>query len=142
MKNLRQEMNRVNQMSIGFDRIFNELFVSNRQEPQPFPKYNIIKDSDNEFRLVLALAGYSQDDLDISYCNRLLTIESDLKQKDDKKEDEFIYQGIAKRNFKFRMPLSEFMEIKDATMRDGLLTISLENIIPEEKKARKININS
>ena len=87
------------------------------------------------------MAGYKQKDIEITVNDNHLFISS-AKDKEELKEDarEYLYQGIAKRSFKFKMMLHEYTTIKGATMKDGMLIISLENIIPEEKLPQKIEI--
>jgi len=140
MRTLNQELNTFNQVSIGYERLLTELFNQKTAQSQ-FPKYNIVKNSETEFELILALAGYEQKDIEITVNDNHLFISS-AKNNDDKKEDtrEYLYQGIAKRSFKFKMMLHEYTTIKGATMKDGMLILSLENIIPEEKLPRKIEI--
>lgn len=140
MRTLNQELNTFNQVSIGFERLLTDLFNQKPVQSQ-FPKYNIVKNSETEFELILALAGYEQKDIEITVNDNYLFISS-AKNKEDEKEDtrEYLYQGIAKRSFKFKMMLHEYTTIKGATMKDGMLIISLENIIPEEKLPRKIEI--
>lgn len=140
MRTLNQELNTFNQVSIGFERLLTDLFNQKPVQSQ-FPKYNIVKNSETEFELILALAGYKQKDIDITVNDNHLFISS-AKDKEELKEDtrEYLYQGIAKRSFKFKMMLHEYTTIKGATMKDGMLIISLENIIPEEKLPQKIEI--
>lgn len=140
MRTLNQELNTFNQVSIGFERLLTDLFNQKPVQSQ-FPKYNIVKNSETEFELILALAGYKQKDIEITVNDNHLFISS-AKDKEELKEDtrEYLYQGIAKRSFKFKMMLHEYTTIKGATMKDGMLIISLENIIPEEKQPQKIEI--
>ena len=139
MRKFNQDLHPFNQVSIGFDRLLKELYDQITTQTQ-FPKYNIIKHSETEFELVLALAGYSQEDIEISSKENHLFISSTKNKENEDDNKEYLYQGIAKRNFKFKMMLHEYTTITGATMKDGMLIVSLKNIIPEDKLPRKIEI--
>ena len=101
-----------------------------------FPPYNLIKEDKDNYRIELAVAGYSKDEIDISVQVDLLTV----KGSKDEDEDKFIHQGIAGRDWQQDFVLGEWISVKEASLKDGLLTIRLEREVPEELKAKVIKI--
>ena len=122
-----------------FERMFEDDFTS--FHTPSFPYYNIVKQSKNKYDIELALAGYSKDDIEINLEEGVLSIKSKKEDKTEEKEDgEVIHKGIAKRYFSKAFTIADDVEVKGAELKDGLLRISLERIIPEAKKARTIDI--
>jgi molecular chaperone IbpA len=122
--------------TIGFDRMFNML---NRDfVPSTYPPYNIRKVGDYNFYIDMALAGFNKDDIDVKIADGELSVKSKVKNND--KEDT-LYKGIAQRSFNKLFTLADDVEVKDAELTNGMLTISLEKIVPDEKKPRVIKIN-
>jgi molecular chaperone IbpA len=107
-----------------------------------YPPYNIVEVTKNKYNIEVALAGYNKKDIDVSVENGQLTIKSKKSEKDETKDEDgnTIYKGIAKRYFERSFTLSDDVEIKGAELKDGLLTVSLEKIVPESKKPRTIEI--
>jgi molecular chaperone IbpA len=106
-----------------------------------FPFYNIVKQGKNKYDIELALAGYSKDDIEVNLEDGVLTIKSKKEDKSEEKEDgEVIHKGIAKRYFSKAFTIADDVEVKGAELKDGLLKVSLERIIPESKKPRTIDI--
>jgi len=124
---------------VGFDRLFHDLEkLSSRQEPS-FPPHNIVRVGDNRYIIELAVAGYNRDSIDIDVNDRELVIAGDLG--DTKREDsEYEYKGISQRKFKRAFTLSEYVEVMGAELNDGILSIHLERILPDEKQPRKVEI--
>jgi molecular chaperone IbpA len=124
---------------VGFDRLFHDLEkLSSRQEPS-FPPHNIVRVGDNRYIIELAVAGYNRDSIDIDVNDRELVITGDLG--DTKREDlEYEYKGISQRKFKRAFTLSEYVEVMGAELNDGILSIHLERILPDEKQPRKVEI--
>lgn len=124
---------------IGFEKLFNEIEASMFQEPK-FPKYDVIRLSDTRTSIEVALAGYSQDDLDIEIHNQVLKIEGD---KGDQKyeEKQYIHKTIAKRNFKLCFKLAEHVEVLEANMENGMLQVVVVENVPEEAKPKKITLS-
>ena len=110
----------------------------NLNKKSAFPPYNLIKEDEDKQRIELAVAGYSKEDIDISVKVDLLTIKG--YKKDEYEEGEFIHQGIAGREWKQEFVLGEWISVKEATLKDGLLTIRLEREMPEELKPKIIKI--
>ena len=125
--------------AIGFDRMANlvdTLFQTPDQSQPNWPPYNIEKRDETSYRITMAVAGFSQDDLDITIHEQKLIVTG--KQKADDEGREYLYRGIAARQFERRFQLADFIHITGASMQDGLLHIDLEREIPEAMKPRKI----
>ena len=134
-------------VSIGFDNLFDhfENFFDDDQSfhtslTSTFPFYNIVKKGDNKFDIEVALAGYDKKDILVEYEDNLLRIKSVKETKSDQDQDGVIHQGIAKRYFSKVFTIANDVEIKGAELKNGLLKISLEKIIPEGKKRKTIPI--
>ncbi len=123
-------------LSVGFDSVFNRLFECNQQnQSSGYPPYNLKKDGDH-YIIELAVAGLSEKDIKVHVEDKVLTVSSDTEKSDEA----YLHQGIARRSFKRSWTLADDMIVHDATMTSGMLIISLERIVPEEKKARQIPI--
>ncbi|WP_339483474.1 MULTISPECIES: Hsp20 family protein [unclassified Pseudomonas] len=127
--------------SVGFDR-FNDLFeTALRNEPgSSYPPYNVEKQGDDEYRIVVAAAGFQEEDLDLQVEKGVLTI-SGGKREAHNDSVTYLHQGIAQRAFKLSFRLADHIEIKSAGLSNGLLSIDLLRVIPEEAKAKRIPIN-
>ena len=125
-------------ITVGFDSIFDRLFedYDRNTNNTAFPPYNIRKEQDDLYTIEMAVAGFSEEDLELELKDGVLTARS----KTEKDEGEFLHRGIAKRSFSRSFTLSDDMFVKSADLVNGMLTISLERIIPEEKKPRMIEI--
>jgi len=125
---------------VGFDQIFDRLLSTSVGTGQAatYPPYNIVRVTENEFRIDLAIAGFNEDEVSVTVQDDRLTVESN---KDHSGKETHIHQGIAERNFKRTWTLSPTIVVTDATFENGLLSINLLNEIPEKVKPRKIDIN-
>lgn len=129
--------------TVGFDRLlstiedFDTLFMEGRKAAS-YPPYNIIKTDDTNYTIEIAVAGFSRDDLDITAEGNKLTVTGTIKSEENK---EYLHHGIGTRNFTHHFTLSDTVVVKSADIVNGLLLVKLENIIPEEKKPRKIPIS-
>lgn len=123
--------------SIGFDKLFSD-FSFSKPETLGYPPYNIIKLSDTAGVIELAVAGFTIDDLDITIADGRLIVRGDTA-KDDTYE--YVYKGISSRAFERSFLLDEQVVIKQAEIKDGIMSVSFERIIPEEKKPVKIDIS-
>ena len=134
--------NQLRPLSVGFDDVFNHfesMFDYDTVNVSNYPPYNIVKTGDNKYDVEVALAGFNKKDINVSVENGMLTIES----KEDKSKDkdaEVIHKGISKRYFKKSFTISDDVEVKGAELKDGMLRVSMEKIIPEAKKLRTIDI--
>ena len=131
--------NQLTPYAVGFDRVFDQLqnYASHNATSSGFPPYNIRKEGDYSFVIELALAGFSKKDIEVEVADGLLTIRS-VKENDE--NDSNIYRGISYRKFNRKFTLADDIVVNDASLENGMLVISLERIIPEEKKPRKIEI--
>ena len=127
--------------SVGFDR-FNDLFDAlAEQEPRnSFPPYDIVKTGEHSYQIVMAIAGYAENDIDISVEKDTLKV-SAAQGTSEQTDVQYIHRGIAKRNFERSFRLADHMKVETANLDNGLLTISLYREVPEEQKLRKIEIN-
>ena len=137
--NLFDDFNQLTPYAVGFDRMFDNLsrYASHNATSTGFPPYNIRKDGDYSFVIDMALAGFSKEDIEVEVADGLLTVRS-VKENDE--NDDSIYRGISYRKFNRKFTLADDVEVNDASLENGMLTISLERIVPEEKKPRTITI--
>ncbi|VVP08577.1 Small heat shock protein IbpA [Pseudomonas fluorescens] len=128
--------------SVGFDR-FNDLFeTALRNEPgSTYPPYNVEKHGDDQYRIVVAAAGFQEEDLELQVEKGVLTISGGGK-RDVNEDVTYLYQGIAQRAFKLSFRLADHIQIKAADLSNGLLSIDLLRVVPEEAKAKRIPINN
>ena len=138
--------NQLRPVTVGFDDIFDHferMFDGDVMNiPQVnYPPYNIVKTGDNTYDIELALAGFSKDDINVEYENNVLTVKSIKKAYEkDEQANGVIHRGISKRMFTKSFTVADDVEVKGAELKDGLLKVSLERIIPESKKPRTIKI--
>ncbi|WFU11591.1 Hsp20 family protein (plasmid) [Rhizobium sp. CB3090] len=124
--------------SIGFDRVFNLLNNAQRlQAIDTWPPYDIVKTSEDDYRIQMAVAGYADADLDITQERNVLVVKG---QKAEQKEGEYLHRGIAGRAFERRFELADHVRVGNASLTNGLLSIDLKREIPEAMKPRKIVI--
>ena len=147
MKNNLSIFNNLRPLTVGFDDVFdhfehmmNDNFF--RGTMGNFPPYNIVKTGDNTYDVELALAGFNKKDIEVEYKENLLTVKP--KKHDNAEETDedgnVIHRGISKRMFSKTFTIANDVEVKGAELKDGLLKVSLERIIPEGKKAKTITI--
>lgn len=125
--------------SIGFDRLNDFIDYTMQSDAPNYPPYNIEKTTENNYRIVVATAGFLQSELFINLENQLLTIEGKPESVSDETV-EYLHKGIARRSFKLSLRLDEHIEVQHANYENGLLTIELQRIVPEEKLPRQIPI--
>ena len=131
--------NQLTPYAVGFDKVFDQLqnYVENNSTSTGYPPYNIRKDGEYNYDIEMALAGFSKKDIEVEVADGVLTIRSVKENEDD---DNNLYRGISYRKFNRKFTLADDIIVKDAKLQDGLLKISLEKIIPEEKKPRLIEV--
>jgi molecular chaperone IbpA len=128
--------------TIGFDRLFNLLdSVAGFEGDVGYPPYNIERLADNEYRITMAVAGFGEEDLKIEVKENALTVRGE-KKVEDGKEGQFLHRGIAARAFERRFQLADFVEVKGADLKNGLLNIDLVRNLPERMKPRVVAIGS
>ena len=128
--------------AVGFDRTFDRLFayVTHQAESTGYPPYNIQKTEDFKFEIEMALAGFDKKDIEIEVAEGVLTIKS-VKDKDTGSTDEYtLYKGISQRNFTRKFTLADDIVVNGAELKNGMLTINLERIVPEAKKPKMITV--
>lgn len=125
---------------IGFDRLFDELDRVSHINEQGFPRHNIVKTSELEFRIELAVAGVSEDDVSIVVKDNKLVIEGQAR-KDDETVD-YVHRGITSKSFTRQFRLAEHTVVDGADLSNGILTVYLRIDIPEEKKPREIKLGT
>ena len=133
--------------TVGFDDMFNHFdhmvdHLPHLTHSHHYPPYNIVKTGSLTYDIEVALAGYGKKDISVNFEDNILKIES-VKSKEEKEvedNDGVLHQGIAKRSFSKSFTIAEDVEVKGAELKDGLLRVSLEKIVPDHRKARTINI--
>lgn len=138
--------NQLRPVTVGFDPIFdrfetmfNDEFFTNGHNVN-YPPYNILKTGDYTYDIEIALAGFSKDDINVQYEDGIVTVKSIHEKLEDTETNGTIYRGISKRHFTKSFTIADDVEVRGAELKDGLLKISLERIIPESKKARSIEV--
>ena len=126
--------------TVGFDRVFDLLdSVSSQSAANGYPPYNIEKTGDNAYRIVMAVAGFAEAELNVTQKENELLVTGQTKANGEG-DKQFLYRGIAGRNFDRRFQLADHVKVVGAKLANGLLTIELQREIPEAKKARAIPI--
>ena len=147
MKNNLSIFNNLRPLTVGFDNMFDHFehmlddsFFSNGTAGN-FPPYNIVKTGDLTYNIELALAGFNKKDIEVVSANGQLTVRSKKEETDHTDDTDLkIYQGISKRQFVRSFTVADTIEVRGAELKDGLLVIALERIIPEEHKEKFIEI--
>jgi len=126
--------------AIGFDRLLNMMEANSAKNNSQggFPPYNIEQQEENKFRITMAVAGFADEELDITQQENTLLVRGERKASEEKK---YVYQGIAERDFERKFQLADYVKVVGATMENGLLHIDLERETPEAMQPRKIAIN-
>ena len=139
-----QDLQKMMGFSVGFDSIFDRFFDMDTTRDSGYPPYNIRKINEAQYVIEIALAGFSKDDIEVEVTEGSLTIRSKKldEKEEDTSEDSYVHKGIAKRSFLRCWTLSDDIFVKGADLKDGMLVINLEKVIPDEKKPRLINIGS
>ena len=136
-----ENFNKLTPYAVGFDRMFDNLnrYVDNNQQSQGFPPYNIRKEGDYNYAIEMALAGFGKKDIEIEVKDGTLAVRS-TKENETDTDDNQLYRGISYRKFDRKFTLSEDIVVQEASLENGMLTILLERIVPEEKKPRVIEV--
>ena len=124
--------------SVGFDRLFDLLDESSRWSDDNYPPYNIERTGDDHYRISLALAGFSPDEVTITAEQNVVTVEGSKTQKPD---HQYLHQGISARPFRRSFNLADYVQVKGASFENGLLKIELVREVPEAMKPRRIAIS-
>lgn len=130
-----------NRATVGFDRVFD---ILDRQFANSvsttYPPYNIIKEGEDSYKIEVAVAGFREDELDITVKDYVLTVTGEQKRDEGAEGLTYLHKGISARSFTRTFTLGDHVEVKGATVQNGLLVISLEREVPEEAKPKKIAI--
>jgi len=137
-----QDFQRMMGLSVGFDSVFDRFFNMDLSRDSGYPPYNIRKINDLQYSIEIALAGFSKEDIEVELTDGNLVVRSTEDKAGEDSDDSFVHKGIAKRAFMRQFSLSDDIVVKGADLKDGLLVIDLERVIPEEKKPRLIQIGS
>ena len=128
--------------TVGFDRVFGLLDQLADGSAQTYPPYNIERTGENAYRITMAVAGFGEGDLSIEAKESTLTVKGEKKSETEEKDREFLYRGIGARTFERRFQLADHVEVKGASLENGLLHVDLVREIPEAMKPRTIAINT
>ena len=123
---------------IGFNRELGRLNNAHKTNSHSYPPYDLLRLDEDTYRISLAIAGFSREDIDVSVDNRTLIIKGEIIEVTDA---EVVHKGIAGRKFVRSFALGEYMEVTGAEMKDGMLHINVERIVPEDKKPKIITID-
>ena len=126
--------------AIGFDQLFEQLnrTFANSKSDGNYPPHNVVKLDDTHYVIELAVAGFAQSEIDVELKDNILTVRGDKAKTDEGVE--YLHKGISARNFVRTFPLAEHIEVRGATVKNGILAIALEQVVPEEDKPKKIAI--
>lgn len=123
---------------LGFDHIFDQLDNIHSQAKDTYPPHNVVKEEELKYTLEMAVAGFKQEHIDIEVKDHILSIKGDRPAR--REQTKYVHKGISARNWKKSFRLSEYTEVTGADLTDGILTVNLEVVLPEEKQPRKISI--
>ena len=127
--------------TVGFDRLFDLLETNLRDASDGYPPFDIERLGEESYRITLAVAGFRSDEIEIVAQQNQLSV-SGRKAEENEPNDRYLHRGIAARSFERRFQLADFIQVRDASFDNGLLSISLEREVPEAMKPRKIEIGS
>jgi molecular chaperone IbpA len=123
---------------VGFDSMFDELERISRNSNDSFPPHNIIKTGEDTYLIELAVAGFSESELELEVKDRILSV----RGKHSDRGREYVHKGISTKKFERQFRLSEYVEVTGADFENGLLAVKLEVVVPESQRPRMIKINS
>lgn len=126
--------------AIGFNRLFDEMnrTFANSRTNDNYPPYNIAKLDETHYVIEIAVAGFGEDEIDVELKDNSLIVKGTKPKKEQ--ETEYVHKGISTRNFERNFTLADNVEIRAATVQNGILAIALEQVVPEENKPKKIQI--
>ena len=133
-----QALAQMNRALVGFDRIFNDHFF-NALQTSNYPPHNIVKYDENHYGIEIAVAGFNKEEINVEVDQDQLTV-TGTKSIDSNTTIEYLHRGLASRNFTQTYRLAEYMEVKGAEVKNGMLEITIERIVPEALKPRQITI--
>ncbi len=128
--------------TVGFDRMMNLLDATPRAEDGGYPPYNIEKTGDNAYRITMAVAGFGEQDIDITVQESRLIIKASKEKETEDKVKTYLHRGIATRAFERRFDLADYIKVTGARLENGILSIDLAREVPEAMKPRTIAIQA
>ena len=136
---LLDNFNQLTPYAVGFDRIFDNLsrYTSDNMQSTGFPPYNIRKEGDYNYVIELALAGFGKKDIEVEVADGTLSVRS---VKENSEDDSTVYRGISYRRFERKFTMADDIVVNGAKLENGMLTVELERVVPEEKKPRLIKV--
>ena len=136
---LLDNFNQLTPYAVGFDRIFDNLsrYTSDNMQSTGFPPYNIRKEGDYNYVIELALAGFGKEDIEVEVADGTLSVRS---VKENSEDESTVYRGISSRRFERRFTMADDIVVNGAKLENGMLTVELERVVPEEKKPRLIKV--
>ena len=131
--------NQLTPYAVGFDRIFDNLsrYTADNVQSTGFPPYNIRKEGDYNYVIEMALAGFGKKDIEVEVADGTLSVRS---IKENSEDDSTVYRGISYRKFERKFTMADDIVVNDAKLENGMLTVELERVVPEEKKPRLISV--
>ncbi len=128
--------------AIGFDQLFEQMerTFANSRGNDNYPPHNVIKLDDTHFVVEVAVAGFKQDEIDVELKDGVLVVKGEKAKTEEDTKPEYLHKGISARNFTRNFTLAENVEVRGATVENGILAVALELVIPEEKQPKKIQI--
>ena len=136
---LLDNLNQLTPYAVGFDRVFDTLnrYVDNNATSTGFPPYNIRKEGDYNHVIEMALAGFGKEDIEVEVADGTLSIRS---VKENREDDSTVYRGISYRKFDRKFTLADDIIVNGAKLENGMLSLELERVVPEEKKPRRVTV--
>jgi len=133
-------VNQIHRQTIGFDQIFEQLNKQFSSRQDNYPPHNVVKLDDTHYVIEVAVAGFAEDEIDVELKENVLTVKGEQVKPTPEVAPEYLHKGISNRDFTRTFPLAENIEVCGATVQNGILSIALEMLVPEEQKAKKIAI--
>ena len=137
------DVTKLHRSSVGFDQLFNQLqhqFTNSTSTSGNFPPYDVVEIDDNRWAVSLAVAGFQMEELDITQEKNQLTITGSVSMLSDEEAKTYLHKGIATRNFTRSFTLADFVEVAEARLVLGVLTVYLTRVVPEAEQPKKITI--
>ena len=136
---LLDNFNQLTPYAVGFDRIFDNLsrYTTDNVQSTGFPPYNIRKEGDYNYVIEMALAGFGKEDIEVEVADGTLSVRS---VKENSEDDSTVYRGISYRRFERKFTMADDIVVNGAKLENGMLTVELERVVPEEKKPRLISV--
>ena len=136
---LLDNFNQLTPYAVGFDRIFDNFsrYTSDNMQSTGFPPYNIRKEGDYNYVIELALAGFGKEDIEVEVADGTLSVRS---VKENSEDESTVYRGISSRRFERKFTMADDIVVNGAKLENGMLTVELERVVPEEKTPRLIKV--